>query len=110
MTGIRKHESRPDTFWVQSSDGKSEYETNVKEGICTCKAWQFKRYCKHLELAKSIVGAQSPLTDTEKEWLGNNQEFNWEEGVDALGEERLAELLYLGEVFIVRPGVYHVLK
>lgn len=111
MPSIRKDRNEENVFWLGSSkeDG-TEYKVDIEKNTCTCPAFLYNSYCKHLQLAKQIMQKKQPLTDEELEFLENNLEFDFDTGKVVLGEKRIAELVYLGEIYIKTPGRFARLK
>ena len=110
MADIRRNIENDDCYFVKSSNGVDEYEVNLKEQTCQCKYFHFHQYCKHLNELKNEMGNEQPITEMEENWLRDNPEFNYDDGVAVLGEKRLAELVYVGKLFINKPGIYSVIK
>ena len=111
MSSIRKCEEYENNYLVGSSkDDGTEYRVNLKEETCNCPAFVYNHHCKHLQLTKLIMNQEKALTDEEEEFLNSNVEFEFDVGAVVLGEKRIAELVYLGEIYIKKPGIYARLK
>jgi len=106
-------------YLVESSkkDGTT-YRVDIETNICACAGFVFRKRCRHLELAKSISGTDEQkkekiLTEQEEKWLNDlkdDEEFSGEIAEAVFGDDRIKDLLMLGEIWECRLGFYRRLK
>ena len=53
-------EEDPDTFIVAGSKKGTSYLVNVELEVCTCPAFKFQRYCKHIHMERPKNARQPP--------------------------------------------------
>jgi hypothetical protein len=110
MADEKEVDENENCYYVKSSKGDEEYKINLEAETCTCPYFKYHRHCKHINAIKMATGNEQPITEMEENWLRDNPEFNYDDGVAVLGEKRLAELVYVGKLFINKPGIYSVIK
>jgi len=115
MPGLRKADDGEGGYMVTSSKGDHEYRVSIEHNSCSCPDHIIRhRQCKHMVLVKESLGLENlhhSLTDNEKKWIeAQGDDFTMDDADMVLGDKRVKELLFIGEIFESRFGFYKQLK